>query len=153
MIAKYEHFSSFVASLSRDIQHIERTEMGKFGLKGPHAQCLLTMLRHPQGITAARLCELCDKDKAAISRTVSELENSGMVRREKNNGSGYRAGLFLTEQGRKAAQAVGERAKMAVEMAGAGLTDEQREVFYRVLATIADNLHAICKNGLKEKKG
>ncbi len=43
-----------------------------------------------------------------------------------------------------------ELIKAAVEQAGAGLEDDQREVFYRVLALIAGNLHTICKNGLKE---
>lgn len=149
MITKYELFSSSVASLSRDIQSIERTEMAKFGLKGPHAQCLLAMLRHPEGVTSAQLCELCDKDKAAISRTVSELEEAQMIRRETRNGNRYRAALILTAQGRAAADAVSRRAKVAVEAAGEGLNDAQREVFYQVLAIIADNLHAICKNGLK----
>lgn len=151
MISKYELFSSSVASLSRDIQAIERTEMAKFGLKGPHAQCLLTMLRHPLGITSAQLCELCAKDKAAISRTVSELEQARMIRRETRNGNIYRAALILTEQGRAAANAVSSRAKVAVEAAGEGLTDAQREVFYQVMHIISQNLHAICKHGLKEK--
>ena len=151
MITKYELFSSSVASLSRDIQAIERTEMAKFGLKGPHAQCLLTMLRHPLGVTSAQLCELCAKDKAAISRTVAELEKARMIRREGRNGNIYRAALLLTEQGRAAADAVSRRAKVAVESAGEGLTDAQREVFYHVLSIISGNLHTMCKNGLKER--
>lgn len=150
MSTKYELFSSSVSSLSRDIQSIERTEMAKFGLKGPHAQCLLAMLRHPKGITSAQLCELCAKDKAAISRTISELEQEQMIRRETRNGSVYRAALLLTEKGSAAAAAVSRRAKVAVEAAGAGLNDAQREVFYQVLSIIADNLHTICKNGLKD---
>ena len=152
MITKYELFSSSVASLSRDIQAIERTEMAKFGLKGPHAQCLLAMMRHPMGITSAQLCELCAKDKAAISRTVSELLEARMIRRESRNGNIYRAALLLTEQGKAAAEAVSRRAKVAVEAAGAGLNDAQREVFYHVLSVIADNLHTMCKNGLKENQ-
>ena len=149
MLTKYELFSSSVTSLSRDIQHIERMEMARFGLKGPHAQCLLALSRYPEGIPAARLCELCDKDKAAISRTVSELEDAGMVCRDLSGGSRYRANLLLTNAGKTAAQAVSERAQLAVEAAGAGLNDAQREVFYQVLGLIADNLHTICKNGLK----
>lgn len=151
MITRYELFSSSVNSLSRDIQSIERTEMAKFGLKGPHAQCLLAMLRHPLGVTSAQLCELCAKDKAAISRTVAELEKARMIRREGRNGNIYRAALLLTEQGRAAADAVSRRAKVAVESAGEGLTDAQREVFYHVLSIISGNLHTMCKNGLKER--
>ena len=150
MVRKYELFSSSVSCMHHDIQKIERTEMAKFGLKGPHAQCLLAMSRYPEGLTAARLCEICEKDKAAISRTLAELEQSGMVLRTDRNGKRYRANLTLTERGKAAAAAVNEKARMAVEQAGEGLNDTQREVFYQVLALIAGNLHAICKDGLKE---
>ena len=58
MITRFEHFSSSISCIYRYIQRIERTEMEKYGLKGPHAQCLLAMRRYPEGITAARLCEV-----------------------------------------------------------------------------------------------
>ena len=151
MISKYEIFSSSVSCLYRDIQKIERNEMAKFGLKGPHAQCLLALSRYPEGITAAKLCEICEKDKAAISRSVAELEERGLLIRQERNGLRYRAELKLTESGNNAAAAVNEKARQAVEQAGEGLNDAQREVFYKVLALIAENLHAICKDGLKEE--
>lgn len=150
MVSKYEVIANSVACISRDIQRLERAEMVKYGLKAPHAQCLLALSRYPEGLIATSLCELCEKDKAAVSRTVAELEDAGFVKRLERNGNRYRAALVLTEAGKEAAAAVSLRAKQAVELAGEGLTDGDREVFYRVLATIADNLHAICKNGLKE---
>ena len=150
MISKYEVFTSSVACISRDIQRIERVEMAKYGMKGPHAHCLLVLNRYPKGITAAQLCELCEKDKAAISRIISELEEAGMVYRKARNGILYRAPLVLTKKGAQAAAAVNRRAQLAVEQAGEGLDDAQREVFYQVLAMIAGNLHAICKDGLQE---
>ena len=149
MVSKYELFSSSVSCMYHDIQKIERTEMAKFGLKGPHAQCLIAMSRYPEGITSARLCEICEKDKAAISRTVAELEQSGLVLRAQRNGVRYRAALTLTDKGREAADSVNQKAQQAVEQAGEGLDDAQREVFYRVLALIAGNLHTICKDGIK----
>lgn len=152
MISVYEHFSLSVSCIYHDIQKIERMEMEKFGLKGPHAQTLLAMHRYPEGITSVQLCEICEKDKAAISRSVAELEEKGMVLRNQVNGSAYRAKLTLTQQGIAAAEAVSEKARQAVEQAGAGLEDGQREIFYQVLALIAGNLHTICKNGLKENK-
>ena len=150
METRYELISGSVSSMYHDIQKIERMEMAKYGLKGPHAQCLLAMKRHPEGITAARLCEVCDKDKAAISRTLGELEAAGMVRRENRNGSRYRANLVLTDQGRLAAEAVVEKARLAVELAGTGFDEAQREVFYRVLSIIAGNLHRLCRQGLTQ---
>jgi DNA-binding MarR family transcriptional regulator len=134
-----------------DIQKIERVEMARYGLKGPHAQCLLAMKRHPEGITSARLCEVCDKDKAAISRILGELEAAGMVLRENRNGSRYRANLTLTSQGQAAAEAVVEKARLAVEKAGIGFGEAERETFYRVMAIIAGNLHKLCREGLSEE--
>ena len=122
--------------------------MAQYGLKGLHAQCLLAMKKHPEGITAARLCEVCEKDKAAVSRILAELEAVGMVRRENRNGSRYRASLLLTRQGEVAAEAVVEKARLAVELAGTGFGEEEREVFYRVLSIISGNLHRLCLQGL-----
>ena len=147
MSGKYERFSTSIASISRDIQRIERTEMAKCGLTGPCAQSLLTIGRFPEGIPAARLAQLCEKDKAAISRTVAELEQAGLVRRA--GASRYRANLQLTEAGRKVAASIGKRAQLAVELAGEGLSAGQLEGFYQVLDHIAQRLHTLGKTGLE----
>lgn len=148
MIGRFEQFSLSISCIYRYIQKIERVEMEKFGLKGPYVQCMLTMGRHPEGITAVQLCVECDKDKAAISRMVAELEQEGMVDRENRNGNRYRALLRLSRKGMEAAAQVNERVKLAVEKAGEGLTEEQRAVFYSVLELIAGNLQNICAEGL-----
>ena len=150
MLRRFEQFCTAAFSIYRSILKIERIEMEKFGLKGPHAQCLLNMARYPEGVTAAQLCTLCDKDKAAISRIVAELENAGMLVRCCSGSNRYRAQLILTKMGYEAAGRVAERAKCAVEQAGSGLTDEQRAVFYHALGLIADNLQNICDEGLND---
>ena len=149
MISRFEHFSTSISCISRYIQRIERMEMEKYGLKGPHAQCLLVMSRYPEGITAARLCEVCDKDKAAVSRIVAELEEKGMLRRVCPNGQRYRAVLQLTSEGEAAAVHVEQRARCAVEEASEGMTEAQRNIMYAALDLIAENLQTICNRGLK----
>ena len=149
MVSRFEHFSASISGISRYIQKIERTEMEKYGLKGASAQCLLAMQRYPDGITAARLCEVCDKDKAAISRILAELEEKNMVCRDDVGPMRYRAMLKLTELGMEAAEHVEQKAKQAVEEVGAGLTDEQRSVMYAALDLIAGNLQMISVKGLK----
>ena len=150
MITRFEQFCSSVTCIYRNIQKIERAEMAKYGLKGPHAQVLLAMSRYPDGVTSGELVKLCDKDKAAISRTVAELEREGMIRRVGKNGNLYRAALMLTDRGREAAGHVAERAKCAVEAAGEGLTAEQRKIFYAALDLIAGHLQTIGEEGLAE---
>ena len=149
MVTRFEQFSSAVSAISRYIQKIERTEMAKYGLKGPHAQCLLAMSRYPEGVTASQLCEICDKDKAAISRTLVELETAGMILRPCPEGKRYRAQLSLTEKGRAIAQRVSELAGRAVDQASEGMTDGDRAVLYGALDLIAGNLQAICRDGIE----
>lgn len=151
MVSRFEQFSGAVSCIYRCIQKIERVEMAKYGLKGPHAQCLLAMGHHPEGMTSSELCTLCDKDKAAISRTVAELEREGLVVRNTKGSNRYRALLKLTQQGETAAAQVEERAKLAVEKAGEGMTDQQRAVFYEVLGLIAGHLQEICEDGLESE--
>ena len=150
MIGRFEQFCTAISSIQHSIARIERMEMEKYGLKGPHAQYLIAMIRCPEGITAAQLSELCDKDKAAVSRALSELEKRGLVIRELANDTAYRALLKLTETGSAAARFVCEKVTQAVEIAGRGLSDEERQLFYRVLHRIGSNLQTIAKDGLPE---
>ena len=106
MITRFEQFSSAIARIYHDIQKIERVEMERFGLKGPHVQCMLALSRNPEGMTSSQLCTVCEKDKAAISRTITELEEEGMLDRDVHDGNRYRALLKLTERGKAAAAQV-----------------------------------------------
>ena len=78
MISRYEQFTALISSIDRAIQKIERDEMVKLGYKGAYAQYLAAMKRYPEGLTAAQLCYICDRDKAAVSRSVGELEAHGL---------------------------------------------------------------------------
>ena len=46
-----------------------------------------------------------------------------------------------------------EKAQLAVELAGTGLKESDRETFYAVLGRIAGNLQGICKEGLGKREG
>ena len=152
MLDRFAQFCTSIASIQRSIMKIERVEMAKYGLKGPHANCLVAIARYPEGITAARLCEICDKDKAAISRTLSELEQAGMVLRHNSEGKRYRSLLRLSEKGREIANNVNERILLAVAKASEGYDKEKQQVFARVLGLVAGNLQDICRDGLKSRE-
>jgi DNA-binding MarR family transcriptional regulator len=152
MLTRFEQFSSSISNIYKHIQKIERDEMVQYGLKGSFAQYLLAIGHYEEGVTSSRLCEICDKDKAAISRIVAEMEQKGLVYRETSGENLYRAMLRLTEKGKEAALHVSERAKVAVELAGKGLTDESRQAFYAALNLIASNLQEISKQGIPSPK-
>lgn len=148
MVERFERFSLAISEISRCRNKIANEEMEKYGLKGVHSIYLTTMIRFPQGITSAKLCEYCGRDKAEVSRTVSAMEKLGLLEK---TGSAYRAKLILTPKGQEAAQHIRKRAALAVEKAGGVLSDEQRAVFYAALETIAQNLQTLSEQGLPEE--
>jgi DNA-binding MarR family transcriptional regulator len=148
MIGRFEKFTFAISELSRYWHKIASDEMAAYGLKGPYAVYLVTMQRHPDGITAARLCELCEKNKADVSRAMADLEDKGMICRKTDGGNLYRAMLVLTDKGKEAATHIKALAEKAVEIGGKGLTDEQRETFYHALEVISSNLKEVSREGL-----
>lgn len=149
MLSRFEQFTFMISGIYRSIQKIEREEMDKYGLKGGYAQHLAAMARHPEGLTAAQLCEICDLDKAAVSRSLTEMEQRGLLERDTTAGA-YRAKLRLTSTGREAADYVRKKACTAVEAAGKNLSDGDRAVLYTALESIAGQLQTIAKEGLPD---
>lgn len=145
MIERFERFSFALSELSRYWHKIAGEEMERYGLKGPQCIYLLTLYRHPEGVTATRLGELCGKDKADVSRMMTMMAQKGLILK---TGPSYRALLRLTEAGKAAAEQVQYRAATAVELGGKGLTEENREIFYQVMEQIAQNLRTISRSGL-----
>ena len=151
MIERFENFSYSINGIYRYILKIEREEMEKYGYRGSYALYLAIMSHFPEGLTATRLAELSDRDKAGISRTLAEMEENGLVSRQTNKNNFYRAKLVLTEKGKEVADFVREKAISAVSEAGAGISDENRRIFYDCLFTIASNLKKISNHGLDQR--
>ncbi len=151
MLNRFERFSLAISEISRCWHKLAAEELAKYELNSPHAVYLNTLYQHQDGITAARLGELCCKNKADVSRMVSILEQKGLVKKESTGANMYRALLKLTEEGKEAARHVQERAALAVELAGAGLCEQDREAFYRSLELITANLQKLSKEGLPQR--
>ena len=150
MLNRFARFSLAISEIDRCWHKLAAEEMSKYELNSPHAVYLTTLNNYKEGITAAKLGELCCKNKADVSRMVAILEKKGLVCKEAVGGNLYRAKLLLTEEGRQAAEHVQQRAAVAVELAGSGMTDEDREVFYRCLELITSNLQTLSKEGLPQ---
>ena len=152
MVSRFEQFAFVISGIYRCIQKIEKDEMIKQGYRGAFAQYLAALNRFEEGLTSAQLCEICDKDKAAVSRIVSEMEEKGLAKR--SNPSKYRAKIILTEKGKETAEFVAERARIAVTaVSGDFMTKEQRENFYYTLDTISKNLQKISEEGVPQNEG
>lgn len=144
MIQRFETFVTSITQIYRCIQKIKRHEMISLGLKGTHVMCLFQLQQHPEGLTAAQLAALCEEDKGAVSRALSDLEARGFALFADQPGQKrYRTAITLTEEGKQAAKHMENSMEAAVQKGGKGLSEEERAIFYRALRMISENLQAV----------
>ena len=147
MIQRFDAFVSGITACYKYIQRIKSMEMTEFGLKGTHVMCLYYLRQNPAGLTASQLCGLCAEDKAAISRTVSELKSRGYITTLSQKA--YRAMLTLTAAGQDVARKFDQLIEGWVRTGGDGLTEEERCDFYKTLSAISENLRSRIESELK----
>lgn len=145
MEERFKLFTVYMTKIRRSIQRIKTEEMAEYNLKSPHVSCLYYLYK--QGaMTATKLCEICDEDKAAVSRSILQLANAGYVGYTDGQNKRYRAYIGLTPAGEKVAKSLSVKIDKVLNIAGDGLTEEDRIVFYRSLELISRNLESICNN-------
>ena len=146
---RFEAFTVLIAKISRSIRRIKADEMAEYDLKATHVNCLY-YLYTAGGMTAAELCEKCEEDKAAISRSLEYLEANGFV----TTGGAqrrYKTPLHLTPRGWEVSRAIHARIEHIVAQASGALSEAERETMYRALERISTNLDEICAR--REKAG
>ena len=147
MEQRFETFTALVAGISRAIRKIKNEEMVEFHLKGPHVSCLYYLYRQGE-LTAKELCDLCEEDKANMSRTIEYLEKSGYL--TKRTACRYRAPLSLTEEGKAVGAHIAARVDRVLSAVAEGVSEEARTVLYESLSKIHENLQRVCDAYEKE---
>ena len=141
MIQRFEVFVNAITAINRSINKLKMQEMKSFGLKGTHVMCLFQLQKHPDGLTSAMLTQLCDEDKAAISRALSELSKKELIVYEEVPGQRrYRSLITLTQEGKDITTKMYEKIMHAVGAGAQGYSDEERDTFYHVLLLVTKNL-------------
>lgn len=157
MVDRFAQFTGAVLELHRCINRIKEAEMAEWGLRGSHVMCLYYLGRYEEGLTAAQLTALCKEDKAAVSRTVSQLAERGLVCRVPSGaGSAYRAALCLTGQGKDLVCRINRKIEGVLSCSSRGIPDEKRDDLYRSLQVILENLEryvAQKEEGLSSPEG
>lgn len=133
----FEQFTITILKLNKLVQKIKTYEMQEYGLKTIHVMCGYYLKHHPEGLTASDLVRLTLEDKAAISRALRTMLEKGFVIYDPKT---YGAVISLTEEGRKLADSITDKAARAVAAGSYEFTEEERRFFYSALETIAKNL-------------
>lgn len=150
MVQRFETFTVLVNRISRNIRKIKNQEMAEYDLRSSHISCLY-YLYVTQGLTATELCERCAEDKATISRSLDYLEKNGYITCESKSVKRYKSPLVLTAKGEHAGKKIADKIDRVLDEISVGLSDEQREEFYRSLTIVSDNLDKIAKNMLNKE--
>lgn len=140
---RYEIFTKIVGKISRNIRKIKAAETCKFNLTGSCVNCIYYLFKHEEGLTARELSELCDEDKAAISRTLSYLEEGGYIVCTSAAKKRYNSTLLLTEKGKEIGKTAVEVIDSVLEEVSVGISDEERDAFYKTFTKISDNIEKI----------
>ena len=147
MDERFETFTVPINQISRSIRRIEAEQIESINLKGPHVSCLYYLSKNGP-LTAAELCDRCEEDKAAVSRSLDYLEQNGYL--QIPEGKRYRRPLVLTQKGSAAGAEVSRRIDSIVALASCDVLEEDRLAMYRALSIISKNLEKIYQN--KEKQ-
>ena len=143
MIEKFSTFTYLILCLNRAIRKIKAKEMAEYNFKSSHVTCLYYIYK-VNGITAKELCDLCGEDKASVSRSLDFLESEGYIINNSVDNKKYKTPILLTPKGRVISKLMCDKIDVALVKAGEGVTDDDREIMYRSLKIINDNLNKIC---------
>ena len=146
MISRFKEFTKGISTAYKHLIKIKSYGIKEFGIKGSHVMCLFYISEAENGLTATELCKLCSEDKAAISKALSALEEKDYIQFENGENKKYRSKYFLTNDGEYVISKVYEKIFNAVNFGGSGLSDEDRDIFYKSLNMINSNLEILCKS-------
>ena len=139
---RFETFTVLISGINRSIRRIKTEEMEEFDLKSHHVSCIYYLYMQ-DGLTAKELCDVCEEDKANISRALEYLEKQGYICRSADH-KRYRSPLSLTEKGREIGRRLAGKVNKILMAASEGLDEQSREIMYRSLEIISRNLQSIC---------
>ena len=150
MEERFKTFTVLISKISRSIKKIKTEEMVEFNLKSPHVSCLYYIFKM-NTLTATELCDICQEDKASVSRSIDYLEENGYIVCESVLKKRYKSNLYLTEKGREVAEQITIKIDRILDIASEGLTEENRIILYESLKLIDKNLDKFCEDYKGEK--
>lgn len=142
MDERFETFTVLINRISRNIRKIKNQEMAEYNLRSAHVSCLYYIYR-TENVTATELCEKCEEDKATISRALDYLEKNEFITCESKNVKRYKSPLVLTEKGTMVGKKIADKIDSVLDRISDGLTEQQRNEFYRSLFVISKNIEAV----------
>ncbi len=147
MKERFETFSVLINRIRRNMRRIKIREMEEYGLRSAHMSCLY-LLYSEDNLTATELCERCEEDKATVSRAIEHLEENGFITCKSRKAKRYKCPIALTKMGKKVGKQIAEKLDRVIDQMCEGLSEDERDTFYRALSKVSDNLQSIADTSL-----
>lgn len=143
MQERFETFTVLITRITRCIRKLKTEEMKEWGLKSHHVSCLYYLYRS-DSLTATELGEICEEDKASLSRAIEYLEENGYISCNSKAQKRYRSPLELTEKGRMVGKSLADKVDAVLSATADGVSDEDRAIMYSSLEKVCLNLEMLC---------
>ena len=127
---RFNRFCSLLCGATKSINKLKSKYMMHYGLTSAHTMCIRYLDVSPEGLNRMELAEMCDIDKAQISRTVNELCAKGYLTESENETNNYRKRLKLTPMGKDTADEINKAVSEIHAFVSEELSAEQLETFY-----------------------
>lgn len=105
-------------------------------------EMLLLSLQSEDGMTQSQLASRNRLDLSTITKVVQRMERAGLVQRRADPDDARISRVYLTEQGRALCEPAWQMWLDLEQRLTAGLTEAERVLLHRLLATIAKNLES-----------
>jgi DNA-binding MarR family transcriptional regulator len=142
---RFGNFNLLINRISRNIYRIKNKEIAALNLKSSHVSCLYHLYK-TDGLTATDLCQKCEEDKAAISRSLDFLEKKEYVICESAQPKRYKSPFYLTEKGKKVGRGLIKRINQILDEIDNDISKQERTLFYQNLSIISDVLDEIANS-------
>lgn len=110
------------------------------GRLSPAQGRILMALYEQDDIPVRKLSEMTSLDKSTLSLSLTRMEQFGLVERSGDEKDRRVVRVKLTRSGRSHRQACNEAMRELIDILYRGVTDEEREVFLRVLNQLFENV-------------
>ena len=137
---RFNRFCSLICGATKSIQKLKSKYMTHYGLTSAHTMCIRYLDASIDGLTRMELAEMCDIDKAQISRTVNELCAKGYLTETESENNNYRKRLKLTPMGKDTADEINKAVSEIHSFVSNDLDEEQLMTFYTTFDLICTRL-------------
>jgi DNA-binding MarR family transcriptional regulator len=136
-----DFFPKSIGKLNKQMQKIFGEELKACDLSSAHALYMIVLFEN-DGITLKELTENVGMDKANTTRVVRDLKLKGYIYTDRAIEGGRKYKVFLTEDGKRAAEIVRSSIKKMLDNIFSILTETEREQYITILKKIITNIYS-----------